>query len=80
MKILNDKIYKKMTANDSKFYHLYLNKLVDWYKNTYQNCINKKPINAYFSALNGKIKNNPKTPKLEVNDKVRITKYKNIFC
>ena len=26
-----------------------------------------------------KIKNNPKTPKFKVNDRVRITKYKNIL-
>ena len=29
IKTLKDKIYKKMTANDSKFYVPYLNKLVD---------------------------------------------------
>ena len=39
----------------------------------------KKPINADYSALTEKIETNPKAPKFKVNDRVRITKYKNIF-
>ena len=68
-----------MTANDSKSYVPYLNKLVDQYNNTYHHSINKKPINADYSALNEKIENNFKSPKFKVNDRVRTTKYKNIF-
>ena len=68
-----------MTANDSKSYLPYLNKLVDQYNNTYHHSINKKPINADYSALTEKIETNPKAPKFKVNDRVRITKYKNIF-
>ena len=40
----------KMTANDSKSYFPYLNKLVDQYDNTYHHSINKNPINADYSA------------------------------
>ena len=43
-----------MTANDSKSYLSYLNKLVDQCNNTYHHCINKKPINADHSALTEK--------------------------
>ena len=43
-----------MTANDSKYYLRYLNKLVDQYNNTYHHSINKKLINAYYSALTEK--------------------------
>ena len=72
-----------MKANDSKSYlainTLSLNKLVDQYNNTYHHSINKNPINADYSALNEKIETNPKAPKFKVNDRVRITKYKNIF-
>ena len=68
-----------MTAGDSKSYLTYLNKLVDQYNNTYHHSINKKPINAYYSALTKDIETNPKAPRFEVNDRVRITKYKNIF-
>ena len=70
---------KKMTANDSKSYLPYLNKSVDQCNNTYHQPINKKPINAYYSVSTENIKSNPKTPKFKVNDRVRITKYKNIF-
>ena len=34
IKTLKSKIYKKMTANDSRSYLPYLNKLVDQYNNT----------------------------------------------
>ena len=57
-----------MTANDSKSYLSYLNKLVDQYNNTYHHCIGKKPIET-----------NSKAPKFKVNDGVKITKCENIF-
>ena len=68
-----------MIAKDSKYYLPYLNKLVDKYNNTYHNSINKKPINADYSPLTEKIETNHKSPYFKVNDRVRITKYKNIF-
>ena len=68
-----------MAANDSKSYISYLNKVVDQYHNTYNHCINKKPINANYSASTKNIETNLKTPKFNVNDRVRIAKYKNIF-
>ena len=43
-----------MTANDSKSYFPYLNKLVDQYNNNDHYSINKKPINADYSALSEK--------------------------
>ena len=36
-------------------------------------------INADYSALTKNVETNSKTPKLKVNDRVRITRYKNIF-
>ena len=79
IKTLKSKIYKKITANDSKSYLSYLNKLVDQYNNTYHHYIDKERINADFSVLTEKIETNLKAPKFKVNDRVRITKYKNIF-
>ena len=38
---LKSKIYKKMTANDGKFYLGYLNKLVNEYKNVYHHSVGK---------------------------------------
>ena len=68
-----------MAVNNSKSYLPSLNNLVEQYSNTYHHSINKKPINADYSALTEKIEMNHKAPKLKVNDRVRITKYKNIF-
>ena len=75
IKTLKAKIYKKMTANHSKPYLSYLNKLLDQCNNTYHRSINKKPINAYYSDLNEKIETNLKAPKFNADDRVRITKY-----
>ena len=68
-----------MTANDSKSYLADLNKLVGQDNNTYYHSINKKSINADYSVLTEKMETNCKAPKFKVNDRVRITKYKNFF-
>ena len=39
----------------------------------------KKPIDPDYSASTEKIETNPKASILKVGDRVRITKYKNIF-
>ena len=49
-----------MTANVSKSYLNYLNKLVDEYNNTYHRSVGKKPIDANYSALNEKVETNPR--------------------
>ena len=68
-----------MTANNSKSYITYLNKLVDQWDKTHHHSINKKCFNADYYALAEKIETNPKALKFKKNDRVRITKYKNIF-
>ena len=55
-----------MTANDSKSYISYLNKLADQYNNTYHHSINKNPINTDNSTLTEKIDTNLKAPKFKV--------------
>ena len=67
-----------MTANDSKSYLNYLRKLVDQYSDTYHS-INKKLINDNYSDMTEKIETTSKARKFKINDRVRITKYKNIF-
>ena len=76
IKTLKTQIYNNITANDSKYYLSYLDKLVDQCNDTSHHCIGKKPINADYSALNKKIEKYPKATKFKVNDWVRITKYK----
>ena len=66
-----------MAANDNKSYLSYLNKLVDQCDNTYNHSVNKTFITADYSLLTEKIEANSKA--LNVNDRVRITKYKNVF-
>ena len=56
IKTLKAKIYKKVTANNSKSNPSYLNKIVDQYNYTYHHSINKKPINADYSALTEKLR------------------------
>ena len=68
-----------MAVNDRKSYLSYLNKLVDQYNNTYHHSINKKAINADYSLSTENIDSNGKDPKIKVNDRVRITKYNDIF-
>ena len=65
--------YKIMTVNDSKSYLSYLNKLVDQYNNTCHHSIDKKCINADYSALTAKTETNPKASKFKVGDSVKIT-------
>ena len=67
VKTLKTKIFKKITANDSKSYLPYLNKLVNQYNNTYHHSIKEKPINADYSALTEKIETNHKATKFKVN-------------
>ena len=49
-----------MTADNTKSYLPYLNKLVDQYHNTCHHSIKKKPINADYSALTENIESNLK--------------------
>ena len=44
-----------MTANDSKIYLAYLNKLVDQCNNTYHHSIGEKPIDDDYSVLTKKL-------------------------
>ena len=67
-----------MLVYDSKPYLPYLNKLGDQYNITYQS-INSKPINADYSVLTEKVETDPEASKFKVNDRVQITKYKDIF-
>ena len=57
IKILKAKIYKKMTANDSKSHLSYFNKLVDQYNNSYH-CSNNiwlKKLRPIFQLLRLKL-------------------------
>ena len=76
---LKSKIYKIMTANDSKSYLYYLDKLVNEYNNAYHRSICKKPIHADYSAFSEEFESNHKASKFKVDGRKTITKHKNIF-
>ena len=67
IKTLKVKIYKKVTANDSRSSFSYLNKFVDQYNNTCDHSINKRPADANYSLLTEKLEANSKPPKFKVN-------------
>ena len=67
-----------MTANNSKYYLVYLNKL-DQYNNSQHRSIGKKPIDTDYSDLTEEIKTDNKGSKFKVDNSFKITKYKNIF-
>ena len=56
-----------------------MSKLRDEYNNSYHHSIGKTPLDADYSAMTKKIEMNPKTNKFTVGNRVKITKYKNIF-
>ena len=66
-----------MTANNSKSYLPYLNKLVDQYNNIHHHSIKKNHIDTDYFALTENIQTN--SSKFKVDGRVRITKYKNNF-
>ena len=68
-----------MTACDSKYYLSYLNKLVDENNNSYDISLAKKPVDADYSALTEEIQKNFKAPKFKAGERVRITRYKDLF-
>ena len=80
IRTLKSKIYKYLTSISKNVYIDKLDDKVDEYNNTYHTTIKMKPIdikdNTYINA-DKEINNND--PKFKVGDRVRISKYKNIF-
>ena len=64
--------------------NVYIDKLVgivDEYNNTYHNTIKMKPIDVKDNTyINTSKEINNRDPKFKVGDRVRISKYKNIFA
>ena len=79
IRTLKSKICKEMTVK-MKSYLGYLNRLVDKYNNTYHCSIGKKKhCDIDYYIFTKEIETNPELCKFRVGDRVRITKYKNIF-
>ena len=81
IRTLKSKIYKYMTSISKNVYIHKLDDIVDEYNNTYHTTIKMKPIGVKDNTyINADKEINNKDPKFKVGDRVRISKYKNIFA
>ena len=81
IRTLKSKIYKHMTSISKKVYIDKLDDIVNKYNNTYHTTIKMKPIDVKDNTyINIDKEINNKDPKFKVGDRVRISKYKNIFA
>ena len=81
IKTLKSKIYKNMTSVSKNVYIDKLGDIVNEYNNTYHTTIKMKPIDVEDNTyINADEEINSKDPKFKVGDRVRISKYKNIFA
>ena len=78
---LKSKIYKHMTSISKNVYIDKLDNIVNEYNNAYHTAIKMKPIDVKDNTyINTDKETNDKDPKFKVGDRVRISKYKNIFA
>ena len=81
IRTLKSKICKYMTSISKNVYIDKLDDIMDEYNNTYHTTTKMKPIDGKDNAyINTDKEINNKGPKLKVGDRVRISKYKNIFA
>ena len=81
MRTLKNKIFKHMTAASKNVYLGFFNDIVDKYNNTVHRSIKAKPIDVTsdcYAEYNED--SNVAKPKIKVGNRVRISKYKNIFA
>ena len=81
IRTLKSKLYKHMTAIGRNAYYDVLDDVVNKYNNTKHSIIKMKPINVIDN--NNKIvyidEHNEKRSRFKIGDRVRISKFKNIF-
>ena len=81
IRTLKSKICKYMTSISKNVYIDKLDDIVNEYNNTNHTTIKMKPTDVKDNAYINTSKNiNYKDPKFKVGDRVRISKYKNIFA
>ena len=81
IRTLKNIIFKHMTAISKNVYFDVLDDIVNKYNNTIHRTIKMKPIdvtNVSFAECNEE--SNKRNSKFKVGDRVRISKYKNIFA
>ena len=90
IRTLKNKLYKHMTATGKNVYHDALDDVVNEYNNTKHNTIKMKPkdgkndtTKSSAIARNNRVyidEHNKKSARFNVGDRVRISKFKNIFA
>ena len=81
IRTIKSKIYKYMTSISKNVYINKLDDIVNEYNNTYHTTIKMKPIDVKVNTyINTDKEINNKDLKFKVGDRVRISKYKNIFA
>ena len=81
IRTLKNKLYKHMTAAGKKVYYDVLDDVVNEYNNTKHNTIKMKPIVVKSNNKRVHIdEHDEKDSRFKVGDRVRISKFKNIFA
>ena len=81
IRTLKSKIYKYMISISKNVYIDKLDDIVNEYNNTYHNTIKMEPIDVKDNTyINTDKETNDKDLKFKVGDRVRISKYRNIFA
>ena len=81
IRTLKSKIYNYMTSISKNVYIDKLDDIVNEYNNAYPTTIEMKPTDVKDNTyINTDKETNDKDPKFKVGDRVRISKYKNIFA
>ena len=81
IRTLKNKLYKHMTATGKKIYYDVLDDVVNKYNNTKHSTIKMKPIDVGDNNKRVYIdEHNEKDSRFNVGDRVRISKFKNIFA
>ena len=90
IRTLKNKLYKHMTATGKKVYYDILDDVVNKYNNTKHSTIKMKPIDGGDTTKSSPLErnnkrvyideHNEKDSRFKVGDRVRISKFKNIFA
>ena len=80
IRTLKNKLYKHMTATGKSVYYDVLDDVVNEYNNTKHSIIEMKPIDVGDNKRVYIDEYNEKDSKFKVGDRVRISKFKNIFA
>ena len=81
IRTLKNKLYKHMTTVSKNVYYDVLDDIVKKYNSARHRTIKRKPTDVKDNTyINTDKKINNKDPKFKVGDRVRISKYKNVFA